>query len=450
MGESCPVCDQAVPTGASRCPTCGFPTALVSPELGPLLARGDPGEPANGSAARPADSVSTPLPPPSPEAELTAIIGRSLAGRMELLQPLARDAPDVTSELCEAALSEAVGHTSEALAILRSAQGRLERESRRTIEKAVTRLDERRRTLERSGLRVDVPELPPSAAAIDRENPEDLLPRLLEVDARLSRFESDWKGVQGLLEQIDSLQTAAESLEIGLGDIPDRVAAVRQTLASEGVTEEGLDRIVLEAARVLMDLHEAVPDALGEELRRQNAAFAQFPDGHPGVDSARRAHGLASQHLKEGRLPEAIRGVGEVRSMIHALGLPPPQEVEPRVQIPAPPPAVAVAPPEVVVPATVRVTPPPAPIPPSAAPARPAATPRPLTPEEEALLANLTMKARSLAGRVRSLPADSPQAIDAAARIREATELLRARRLPEADIALTRLMRSLAYREPSP
>ncbi len=448
MGESCPVCDQAIPSGVSRCPTCGFPTALMWPELGPLLARGDPGEPANGSAVPTPDPASTSARPPSPEAELTAIIGRSLAGRMELLQPLARDAPDVTSELCEAALSEAVGHTSEALAILRSAQGRLERESRRTIERVVTRLDERRRTLERSGLRVDVPELPTSATGIERENPEVLLPKLLEVDARLGRFESDWKGVQGLLEQIDSLRTEAENLGMALGDIPDRVAAVRQTLSSEGVTEEGLDTIVLEAARVLMDLHEAVPDALGEELQRQNAAFAQFPDGHPGVDSARRAHGRASQHLVEGRLPEAIRGVSEVRSMI--LALEPPPAVEPQVRIPAPPAPVPAAPPTAVVPAPAAVIPPPPPKPPSGAPAAPPAAPPPLTPEEEAMLSNLTMKARSLAVRVRSLPTDSPQATEAAARIREATDLLRARRLSEADIALTRLMRSLAYRDTSP
>jgi hypothetical protein len=56
----------------------------------------------------------------------------------------------------------------------------------------------------------------------------------------------------------------------------------------------------------------------------------------------------------------------------------------------------------------------------------------------------LLKKARSLAARVRTLPPDSETARDAAVQIREATDLLRARKLTEADLTLTRLMRMLA------
>jgi hypothetical protein len=55
----------------------------------------------------------------------------------------------------------------------------------------------------------------------------------------------------------------------------------------------------------------------------------------------------------------------------------------------------------------------------------------------------LVMKARSLAVRVRALPADSVEANQATRQVQQATELLRLRRYAEADAALSRLMRAL-------
>jgi len=410
VGATCPVCDQRIETGASRCATCGFPTVLADLGLGPFPVDGEAEAPPDDGPTHSSRATPAAPTPPTHEAELSALIGKAMVGRMELLQPLGREAPDVTSELCQAALSEASGHDSEALSILRSAQSRLERETRRSLERALARLDERRNTLERSGIVVDLGlQIPTSAGGGDLDRPEELVPRLRGAEEHLGRIESDWKGVQGLLEQIDSLRAEADSLGIGLGDVPERIASIHETLSSSGVTEEGLDAVVLEAARVLMMLHDAVPTALDDELGKHSATLGAYPEHHPGLEDAQRKHARASQHLKDGRLTDALQGVLELRRMIASLQ-----------PIPAPPPT----------------------------PPTPEAPPTPNA--DDVMLNNLLKKARSLAARVRTLPADSERAIDAAARIREATELLRARQLTEADIALTRLMRSLSYPESPP
>ena len=66
------------------------------------------------------------------------------------------------------------------------------------------------------------------------------------------------------------------------------------------------------------------------------------------------------------------------------------------------------------------------------------------TESEDEMLGRLLKKARSLAGRVRTLPPDSESSREAAIQIRDATDFLRVRKLREADETLTRLMRMLA------
>ena len=63
---------------------------------------------------------------------------------------------------------------------------------------------------------------------------------------------------------------------------------------------------------------------------------------------------------------------------------------------------------------------------------------------EAETLSRLLAKARSLAGRVRTLPPESEVAREAASQIREVTDLLRNRELRGADQALARLMRMLS------
>ncbi|MGI0133027.1 MAG: hypothetical protein ACREDK_08080, partial [Thermoplasmata archaeon] len=90
--------------------------------------------------------------------------------------------------------------------------------------------------------------------------------------------------------------------------------------------------------------------------------------------------------------------------------------------------------------------------PPAAAPAAPRVAPRwgtaPAAAPTSETLGRLLVKARELAARVRLLPPESELAFEAAAEIRRATELLRIRKLDEAESALARLMTTLDVETP--
>jgi hypothetical protein len=307
--------------------------------------------------------------------------------------------------MCEAALSEASGRVTEALEILRAAQGRLERQARDAIRQRWEAAGDRRRALERTGVPIDI-ELPTTVPSL-AETPEeiaDLLRRLVEVEQRLARFESDWKGIQGLLAQIESLRTEAVDLEIPLGEIPAQIDQIRERLSAGPFRESDLDAVAQDAARTLMLLHEAIPTSLEEELGRHAARLDDLPEGAPSGAAVRKLHEEATHHLTRGRLVEATQSVRDLRRALLELENPP--------------------------------------APGTAAPPRPAAGP-----PAEGMLETLLRKARSLAGRVRVLPTESALALEAAAQIREATDLLRAGRLEDADRTLTELMRTLSREE---
>jgi hypothetical protein len=344
---------------------------------------------------------------PPPEAELTATLGRGLRERMELFAPLGRDCPDVTNEMCEAALSEASGRVTEALEILRAAQGRLDRQSREAVRRRWESAEDRKSTLARTGIQIDL-ELPTSEALAPdpAEDTADGLRRLLSVERRIAKFESDWKGTQGLLAQIETLRHEAGDLGIALGEVPSQIDAMRESLAAGPLRETDLDAVAQQAAGTLMLLHEAIPTSLEEELRRHGSTLDDAPgDGNAGA-KARKLHDDAHRHLSKGRLLEAGQSVRDLRRTITEL------------EHPAASPA------------------------PAGLPRAPA--PSPPTPSEEVALDILLKKARSLAGRVRTLPPDGPLALEAAAQIREATDLLRGGRMLDADRTLTELMRMLS------
>jgi hypothetical protein len=401
--SSCPICEQPIPGNSEHCEVCGFPTALA---IEGLRAAKSPA-PEDASKATSSDAPSTAgrsRPAPSPESELSATLGRGLKQRMELYRPLGRDCPDVTTEMCEAALSEASGRTSESLDILRSAQGRLDRQARDAVRRRWEAAEDRRKALERTGVRLDLEF--PAHGSLSSDAPEetgDDLRRLLDVEGRLAKFESDWKGLQGLLAQIETLRTDAAELNVPLGDVPGQIDEIRQKLSAGPFKEGDLDGIAQDAARTLMLLHEAIPTSLEAELERHRAALDQLPEGATSGDAARKLHDEASRHLAKGRLLEATQSVRDLRRAIAELEHP---------------------------------------TPPVASPARPRPSMPP--PPDDAMLETLLKKARSLAGRVRSLPSDSPLALEAAAEIREATDFLRSGRLSDADRTLTELMRALS------
>jgi len=401
--SSCPICEQPIPSTALHCSVCGFPTGLAieglrSNDGGDAAAAG----PEKGAAS----DARAPVGPRavSPEEDLNAAISRDLVSKMELASDLGRGAPDLSNELCQAALSEADGRVSEALAILRSAQSRLEGESDELVRRRLNELGERREALERTGARIAVADdLRRAREALDGQEREDAIRFVVETDRRMTQFESDWRGLQGLLAQVEGLRSEAAELGIPLGEISGEVESIREKLREPNLTEEVLDSLGQEAAQTLMLLHEAVPSALNEELDRAEKMIDRYPEDHVPSAVAKRLHLEASRHLKKGRLAEAVRTVQDLRRELAEL--------------------------EVVA---------------AASPEAPAATPAGPHETEDEMLDRLLKKAWSLAARVRTLPPDSDIAHEAAVQIRDATEFLRSRMLKEADLTLTRLMRLLS------
>lgn len=404
--SSCPICEQPIPGNSEHCAVCGFPTALAIEGLrAARTPASETPETSRDGAAKPASVA--PRPPPRPDAELTAALAAGLRERMEAVRPLGRDAPDVTNEMCEAALSEASGRVSEALEILRAAQSRLERQSRDAVRRRLEGARDRLGALERTGVKLAF--AVPAAGEDEPESPEHLaatLRDLIEAERRLAKFESDWKGIQGLLAQIEALRNEAADLAVPIGEVPDQIREIRERLQGGPLEESDLDRLSEDAARTLMLLHEAVPASLEEELNRHATALNALPDEHDGRVAAAKIHEEATHQLRKGQLVEASQTVRDLRRAI--------AEIEHPSEAPAPSP-------------------------------RP--RPEPAAAPDDAALALLLKKARSLASRVRTLPTDSPMALEAAAQIREATELLRGGHLPEADRTLTDLMRTLSRQQ---
>jgi len=404
---SCPICEQPIASTALHCSVCGFPTGLAIEGLRSNDA-GTTAPPTAGNGATPTPKAA-PVPRVlSPEEDLNAAISRDLRGKMELASDLGRGAPDLTNDLCQAALSEADGRVSGALAILRTAQSRLESDTDELLRRRLVEIGERREALERTGARILIGEDIRSAqqAAEDGER-EEAIRRVVETERRLAQFESDWRGLQGLLAQVEGLRAEATEIGIPLGEISTEVEAIREKLREPNLTEQTLDALGQDAAQTLMLLHEAVPSALREELDRAEKTIDQYPEDHVPSAVAKRLHLEATRHLKKGRLTEAVRSVQELRKELAELEV-----------------AAAASP--------------------SAAPP----APKVVAESEDAMLDRLLKKAWSLAARIRTLPPDSEVAHDAAVQIREATEFLRSRMLKEADLTLTRLMRMLSTEGP--
>ena len=402
MPSSCPICEQPIPSTAVHCSVCGFPTGLAIEGL-----RSMDGEDSRSTATG-APTQAAPREPPaphvlSPEEDLNAAISRDLRSKMELARELGRGAADLTNELCEAALSEAEGRASEALGILRSAQSRLESQTDELVRQRLTELGERRESLEKTGAHISVgDDLRRASDLLATGEREDAIRRVVDTDRRMTQFESDWRGLQGLLAQVEGLRSEASEIGIPLGEIASEVEAIRDRLREPNLTEDALDAVAQEAAQTLMLLHEAIPSALAEELLKGESVLDRYPEDHAASAVAKRLHLEATRHLKKGRLAEAVRSVQDLRRELAEL-------------------EVAAA----------------------ASPAI-AAIPGPTIEEtEEEMLDRLLKKARSLASRFRTLPPDSDIAHDAAVEIRQATDLLRSHKLKEADLTLTRLMRML-------
>ncbi len=450
--EDCRVCGTALPAGATHCPKCGFPVALGKELNGPIHV---PSEPEGLGDVSPTPAGGSGPESLGPDSEVNASLARGLEDRSELLRSIDRDAPDMTAELCEAALTEASGRASDAQQILRSAQARMDRETEELLGRHLENLESRGRALQSTGLRLALEsELGSLAEGFVGGEAAASVAALAAAERRLDAIEAHWRGLQALLAQVTTLREQAAALGISLDGLPDRVATIRADLAAAAVTERELDLAAQTAAEALMRLHEAIPPALERELARHDVALREHPARSARAQPARRRHAEAVDHLKSGRLEDAVRSVRELREALNELA----RESEAAPPPVAPTPAPVASPPSRPVPAR-RAEPATIPTPsaPSsstvpasqveaAAPAMAPPTPSAREgagPPDAATITALMQKVRSLAARVRSLPPESPQAASAATQIHEATELLRAHRYAEADAALSRLMRAL-------
>ena len=410
--SDCPVCEQSLPAAATACTSCGFPTALALDALR-ALSEGEPEPvsapapkveaPARRRSGRPASST--------PEEELVQRIALDTDNHLGVLQELGGDTADVASDLRQAALAQADGRVVEALDILRRALGRVQEQSRTLFEVRVKELEARDAALRTSGVHSNTSE---EAAKMRVQFASGHRVEAIEVlraaDQYLSRIEGDWKGLQSLLRQIEGLRESVVESGAPLPEVEGDIATVRSILSSPGMSVERLDDASQTAARALMLLHEALPKALQEELARHDAVLGSLPSDHVHAQRARQIHSDAVRHLRRGRLNDAARSVRELRGVLRQLA-------EPETKAPA------------------------APRP--AEPAAPAASAPRTAAETTQFLNRLLGRARELAARVRTLPPDSDLAFEAAGEIRLATELLRARKLDEAESTLSRLMQTL-------
>jgi hypothetical protein len=551
MEGPCPVCETASPEGARYCPGCGFPTAfaaeasraLATPLLKRASSEGSAEELSMGAPSPDAAALVPPARPPQEEG--IDRLAHEIRRELKLLALLGADAPDVTSQLAQAALTQASGQPAAALELMRDADHRLGSLVVDAGERRVAELESRDLHMVSLGVGTDLAaETVRIRSDFNEGRVEEAIRRLEQADQRIARIEGDWRGLLGLLRQIDTLVEGSHQLGIDLLDVERLMAEVRAAIGAAPVSVEGVDRAAQTAARALMMVNEMLPPRLREELDRHQAHLSVYPADHHQSRQARVLHAEVSRHLRAGRIPEATMRLRELRSAIRELGAiklpepepastasPPPVVVavggrssaasasptpvapqgpgSPAAASPPPPPSPLPAPSQVPIqssrevppvvspirvadrppsaggdkggpappqlsriaappssstssvtrqaflpssasaatPPAVIVSPVPSAIPTSARAAPSPATPAPIAPEA---IDALMSRARLLAIRVRSLPPDSFAAEEAAREIRNATELLRARRLKEAEQLLSRLMVRLGGEAPRP
>jgi hypothetical protein len=412
--SDCPVCEAENPTTASSCATCGYPTGLAVDALRGLSET--EAVPLPSAPTRPKAPPRAARPPGrDPTAEQVEKTAHELDRTVRLVSRLGGPTADVTVELHQAALTQADGRTVEALSLLRSALARLHEATNDALGRRLRSLEERQTVLRNEGVAVSFgAETVRIRAEIEAGRSEQAIDRLVEADEQLGRIETDWKGLKGLLRQIDALRDSAEVVGRPVAEVEESVQQVKALLSQPDLSTDTLDEGAQIAARALMLLNEALPPAIEQELERHAQALAAFGPDHTPARPARTVHAEATRHLRRGKIVEATTRLRELRVAIGELGTPEPLSRADGDDLEPEPVDDGTDDPE----------------------------------SAERALGRLLTKARGLAARVRSLPSDSELAYEAAGEIRRATEQLRARKLDDADATLSRLMRTLEAEVP--
>ena len=337
--------------------------------------------------------------PPDPSAHLCEEEATALRDSRGLVESLGGETPSAASEMGQAAILQADGRPGEALEVLRSLRNQLEHQATEIFSGRLRDLEQRLQALRSEHLTGRVDPSPESIRQmLERGNRAEAADRLETAGRRLVEVENSWRGLKGLLDQIETLRDAGALAATELGEVDDARSQVRHLLDRPEIDEATLDQASQTAARALMLLHESLPPVIERELAEHAVRLSRYAEGEPAAHRARTLHGEAAVHLRKGRLADTVSALRDLRQAIGQL--------EP----PAEPPRVA-----------------------PAGPAEP----------EVAALGRLLRRARELAARVRNLPPESDLAFETAAEIRRATELLKSRKLAEAEASLDRLVLTL-------
>jgi hypothetical protein len=463
MTGQCAICEAAVPDTAAHCTACGFPMSmsdlaarliveLPDPENAVVIRRGEP----DGVVAPTARDRSGTQSTRDPQVEVVNRIARDVSHAVSLLQNLGGDGADITNELAQAAFTEAEGRVGEVLVLLRDAQGRVSIRLKEQFDSRLKQLEERQAAMITSGVSVNLgTEIDRIRLDVRAGRREAALQRIDTMDRNLSGMESDWRGLQGLLRQIEGLRESARQLELDVAEPDDSLRQVRVILAQPALDVGALDHAAELAAEALMRLHDSIPLALEEFLDRLSGQVATWPMAFEGRrragDLDREAHKL----LKSNRLVEATQRAIELQQLILSTGVPPAQlateeatsEPSETVEMTRPLPRIPARRIERIDrPAPIpRSTPTPSTTGPSPDVSTVVTAASKAAPSRADSVRSLVGQARELAARIQRLPSDSDLARAAAVEIRSATDLLRERKMDEAEKTLADLKERLDH-----
>ncbi len=408
MSERCSVCGADVPPGTERCDRCGFPRALALtvPPAGPPPSAAEPA--AHPGVASEARATARAAPHRS---AVTSAAAKELFGRAGRLRELGLDTRPLELALKDAALREAWGDTDAAVAELRRANERLNAAVAEALGSRLSRLTTRRAKLVDAGVEVATdPALDTVPGLLEHGDVSSALEILRASETSVDQTASAWTELEEAFGEVAGLRDLALRLGLSVGEVSDRVGPARSRLGAGNVRTAQIETARKEARRELEELSGALADparaTLDDLLRRSESA-----DLDPLETNRLRALGDRAAHqLAEHRVADSLRALIELKEAIAPFG---------EGAAEGPPSGAAT---------TSRSS--------------GATKPSRAVPSAEISAESLLAKARSFASKVRALPPDSLAAREAAAQIREATDLLRQGKLAEADATLTRLMRT--------
>ncbi len=406
--DRCAVCGADAPAGTERCDRCGFPRALAVtvPPAG----------------ARPPEAVPTSPPGAGAEARagpkaavhrsgVTSAAAKELFGRADRLRELGLDTKPVELALRDAALREAWGDTDAAVAEIRRSSERLDAAVAEALGSRLSRLTSRRAKLVDAGVEVAAdPALGTVPGLLEHGDVSNALEILRASETSVDRTASAWTELEEAFGEVAGLRDLALRLGFSVGEVSDRVGPARSGLGSGTVRTAQIAPALREARRELEELSRALSDPAREMLddltrRSESADLDPLETNRLRALGDRAAYLLADRHVAD-----ALRALIELKEAVAPFGGRAPEGPQPSAAT------------------TSRSS--------------GATKPSRAGPAAEISAESLLAKARSFASKVRALPPDSSAAREAAAQIREATDLLRQGRLAEADATLTRLMRT--------